>query len=567
MRAFLYLVSHTARNRFLFQLKRARNPRYGVALIVAGFYIWAFLVRPTRVGLGDIFLNRTSETIAALLMVITLSGTWVFGSDRLALSFTQAELSMLFPAPLTRRQLIGYKLYRAQIAVLINSLIWVFVLRRGGTALSAPLRAISIWIVFSTLNLHRLGAALVRASFAEHGRAGARRNLPSIAFFSAVVASLVAGAIIYRNELIGAPDTGSFFIALSEMFSRPPASYGLLPFELVIRPTFAQSAAVWAKAIGPAVAMLVAHIIWVMINDTAFEDAAIEASAQRAKRLEAFRSRRSGGQVVVPKAARASLRLSAVGHPALAIFWKNLLCLRRTAEWRVVIAPAVMALVIGSAASNAGHQPAKFIAVAALVFALMLLTFAGRMIRNDLRHDMLNLPLLKTLPISGRDLVLAEVASSALPVAGLQLVLIVIAFVASLWMYHVPIPMGIRLGLLIASPFAVLSLNGALLTMQNGLAVLFPAWMRLGSTVNSGVEALGQNLISTMANLLSLAFALIIPLVVAFIAVRYFMLSGALATAAVTIFTSAALAVETYAVINYLGKAIVKAEPQSNAVA
>ncbi len=40
---------------------------------------------------------------------------------------------MLFPAPLSRRGLIGYKLFRAQIAVLINALIWVFVLRRGGT--------------------------------------------------------------------------------------------------------------------------------------------------------------------------------------------------------------------------------------------------------------------------------------------------------------------------------------------------------------------------------------------------------------------------------------------------
>jgi len=109
--------------------------------------------------------------------------------------------------------------------------------------------------------------------------------------------------------------------------------------------------------------------------------------------------------------------------------------------------------------------------------------------------------------------------------------------------------------------FVTSKLNGALLTIQNALAVLFPAWMRLGSAVNTGVEALGQNLIATMANLLSLAFALIVPLVVAFIAVRYFMLTGAVATAATIVFTSGALALETFGVIHYLGNAFSKAEP------
>ena len=92
MSAFLYLISRSARNRFLFQLRRARNPRYAIALLVAGAYIWAFLIRPTRVGLGEIFLTRPGEAIATLLMVLTLAGTWVFGADTMALAFTPAEL-------------------------------------------------------------------------------------------------------------------------------------------------------------------------------------------------------------------------------------------------------------------------------------------------------------------------------------------------------------------------------------------------------------------------------------------------------------------------------------------
>ncbi len=561
MSAFLYLVSHSARNRLLYQLKRARNPRYGIALVVAAFYIWAFLIRPSRVGLGEIFLNRPGETIATLLLVITLSGAWVFGSDTLALAFTEAELSLLFPAPLSRRALIGYKLYRAQVAVVINALIWVFVLRRGGTALPAPLRAIGIWVLFSTLSLHRLAAALVRSAWREHGRSGAKRNLWSIAAFSAVVILLVAGAALNLAKLRLADDVGSFFVILSDVFSRPPASIALYPFHLIVAPTFAPSARAWSIAMLPALGMLVAHAVWIFRVDRAFEDAAIEASLERSRRADAASARRSSKGLSTPTRAVGTIRLATAGHPALAIVWKNMLCLRRTMELRVLIAPATMAIVLGMAASDGARDPALFIAAAAVAFGAMLLIFGGRLIRNDLRHDMLHLPMLKTLPISSWHLVVAEVASSAVPMAAIQLALVVIAFVASLYAGAVPIPLGARVGMLIGAPFAMLALNGALLTIQNGLAVLFPAWMRLGATVNTGVEALGQNLISTMANLLSLAFALVVPLAVGYLSIRYLDLRGPVAVAAMIIFVSGVLALETYGVIRYVGRALAAAEP------
>ncbi len=561
MSAFLYLVSRSARNRLLYQLKRARNPRYGIAILVAAFYIWAFLVRPSRVSVGEIFLNRPGETIATLLLVITLAGAWVFGSDTLALAFTEAELSLLFPAPLSRRALIGYKLYRAQVAVVINALIWVFVLRRGGTALPAPLRAIGIWVLFSTLSLHRLAAALVRSSWREHGRSGAKRNLWSIAAFTAVAVLLIGGAALNIAKLRLADDVGSFFVILSDVLSRPPASIALYPFHLLVAPAFATSSRAWAVAIIPALAMLIVHLIWIFRVDRAFEDAAIEASLERARRSDAASSRRSASRLATPTKAVGTIRLAAAGHPALAIVWKNMLCLRRTMELRVLIAPAVMAVVLGMAVSDGARDPALFVAASAVALGGMLLIFGGRLIRNDLRHDMLNLPMLKTLPISAWHLVVAEVASSAVPMAVIQLALVVIAFVASLYAAEAPIPLGARVGMLVGAPFAMFALNGALLTIQNGLAVLFPAWMRLGATVNTGVEALGQNLISTMANLLSLVFALVVPLAVGYVSIRYLDLRGPVAVAAMIIFVSGVLALETYGVIRYVGRALAAAEP------
>ena len=564
MNAFLYLTWTSARNRFWFQLRRLRNPRYLVALLVAGVYLWGFLFRP-KAAVGSIFLTRPAETIVTLLLAVTLSGAWIFGSDTIALAFTQAELSILFPAPLSRRALIGYKLYRAQVVVLFNALIWVFILRRGGTALPAPLRAIGIWALFSTLSLHRLGAALVRSSVKEHGRSGARRNWWSIAFFVVVTLLVAAGLIQQRARLMAADGAGDFFVQLSAVLSTAPASLGLLPFHLVVAPTFATTISAWSSAIVPALGLLLVHIVWVLRSDTAFEDAAIEASAERSRRVEAFRNRRSLGSLAAPKTAAGSIKLASAGHPALAIVWKNMLCLRRNMQLRLLIGPAAMSVALGAAFSGNGRDPGLLVAATAIAFCAALVLFGGRLIRNDLRHDMLHLPLLKALPLSARDLMLAEVASSALPMAAVQLALVIVAFGASLASGDVPVDLDLRVAILGASPFAILALNGALLTIQNGLAVLFPAWMRLGPAVTSGVEMLGQNLMATIANMFSLALALVVPLLIAYIAVRYLVVTGVLAIALTIVFASAVLALETWAVLGYLARAFAKAEPVSTA--
>ena len=265
-------------------------------------------------GATSFLLSQPSEMLITLLAVLTLAGPWVFGSDTLALAFTQAEVSMLFPAPLSRRGLIGHKLFRAQVAVLINAAIWVFVLRRGGNFLPSPLRAVGVWVLFSTLNLHRLGAALVQSSLKEHGRAAAKRNWWSIALFGFVGAALVSGFVVNRRELLDTTGIGEFFVAVAHVLAQPPASIGLWPFHLVVAPTFARSIAQWRYAIVPAIAVMGLHVFWVLRNDAAFEDAALEASEERARRMDAIRSRRS---LVVPKsalAAKTTLRLKALGH-------------------------------------------------------------------------------------------------------------------------------------------------------------------------------------------------------------------------------------------------------------
>src|SRR5262249_11475260 len=142
-----------------------------------------------------------------------------------------------------------------------------------------------------------LGAALVRTSWREHAGAGVKRHAWSIAAFVLVGVAVLAGVVQHRRELAPAFGAGAFFTALGHALSNPPASWGLYPFHLVVAPTFAHTVSEWRRAIWPALLVLAFHAWWVLRTDAAFEEAAIEASAERARRLEAMKSRRTIGAV------------------------------------------------------------------------------------------------------------------------------------------------------------------------------------------------------------------------------------------------------------------------------
>jgi hypothetical protein len=233
-----------------------------------------------------------------------------------------------------------------------------------------------------------------------------------------------------------------------------------------------------------------------------------------------------------------------------------MLCLRRTAQLRVFVGPLTMAIAISAATSGAGADLGAVFAVGALVLTGMLLLFGGRLIRNDLRHDMQHLPLIKSLPIPASEIVLAEVASSALPMAIVQTALVEFAYVATLMSHVNPLSSDLRRALIVAAPFAIVSLNVAILTIQNATAVLFPAWVRLGPVVSVGVEALGQNLLATVATLFSLAIGLIVPLLAAWLTVSFVSHTRTIQIALMIIAGSIVLGIETYGAMRLLGRGL-----------
>lgn len=567
--ALTYLFLNSVQNRLRSQLQRLRTPRYAIGLVLGLGYFWLIFGRRDFAHAGAGATAAMGSAYATLLSVgvlLVIGGIWLFGGDMSALAFSEAEVSMLFPAPVSRRALILYKLARSQVAIVVNVVIWALLLRRVNSVLPAALSAVGIWTLFTTLSLHRMGAALVRASRVEYRAAGQRRKWArQILAFAMAFAAIGALVVLVMTESQPS-DPGNPFAFVHDfilVLESPGARAALYPFHLVIAPVFAAGVGAWAIAMLPVLGIVLLHVWWVVRSDAAFEEAAALASTERARLVEAVRSRRTMTSLPASGAGRGSIALAATGVRSVAIAWKNAIALRRTLQTGALLRMLVVVIIFAAVFGWKARDPARGIGTVAATLALILPLFGVQVLRVDLRSDMLHLPFLKSLPLAGADLVLAEVASVAVPLAAMQFVLVAIALAAFATSAGAnPFPGGVVVGVLVTLPLALLALNGAICTVLNGLAVLFPAWIRLGTAGPGGVEMLGQRMLSTFAALVGFVVLMVIP--VALGSGAWFALNAHVTMAAVGAsgLGSIALATESYGVILALGHAFERAEPQ-----
>ncbi|MDB4917320.1 MAG: hypothetical protein JWM95_4964 [Gemmatimonadetes bacterium] len=562
-RAFAYLILVSMRNRFVSQVKRIRNPRYALALLLGLGYFWMmFFNRGMRAPGGrqglNLFAGMGASTVLPLILLLLTAYAWITGGDKYALAFTEAEVSVLFPAPISRRGLIVYKLVRSQTAVLFTSLVWSMLFRSGK---GGAIGIVSYWIMLSIITLHRLGVALIFASSAEHGVRGLRRSWPAIAAFGVVATVIVNGLLGLRTSFASATGMGEMMDIAARGLSTGIVGWALYPFRVAVGPMVATTTAEWLAALGPALVLVGLHVWWVLRTDSAFEETAAAASAAQAQRIRAMRARGVSSGTVSVKAARRTVGLRPTGAPAVALLWKNVLWLSRTGQVRTLVGLPVIACVaaVGFAGGHADLEP--MVAILSAIMAATVLLFGPMTMRNDLRGELRRLPMLKTLPLTGRQIILAEVASSATPTAAVQYVLIAAAILAlSFASTGVP-ALGLRIGVLIGAPFFLLGLNLANFTIHNGMALLFPAWVRLGELGGSGVEVMGQMMLTMLATLLMLLLLLVAPAVAA--GAAYFALQS-LPVAAIGgagLAGGAALCAEAYGLMAMLGSSLERLEP------
>src|ERR1019366_8959384 len=129
------------------RLRRLKQPKYLFGAIVGAAYFWFFVFR-------RMFFVPAAATHGAPpalpLMVIAVPiivvgakrviEAWIAPDDKPGLAFTEAEVAFHFPAPLTRRMLVHYKLLGTQFTILLSSVLFALLASRwvtlGGNFLS-----------------------------------------------------------------------------------------------------------------------------------------------------------------------------------------------------------------------------------------------------------------------------------------------------------------------------------------------------------------------------------------------------------------------------------------------
>lgn len=503
-RALLYLLWTGNRNRIRRQLARLRQPRYAVAILVGLGYLlfFAFQNYDTRTQ-SDPLAMEFAPLFLTMGVVAMLVWSWLFSRERSALKFTLAEVQLLFPAPIGRRTLLHYKLVGTQLVVLLNVAIWVVLLGvRPG--LPVIMRAAALWSLLTTLYLHRLGATFVRTSLREHQAHAARRRAVTIGVLLAVTALLCAAVVAVVVALIQSPPGGELD-AFRATLQQPLVEAALAPFRAVIGPMVAADAASWWRAAPPALVVLLLHYLWVIRSDTAFEEAAAAASVEQASRFRSGqRGRRSARNL---RYSRPMIELSPAGAPSGALVWKNVTQLLRWGNFRVWATAFVSAIAVMVVLGTVAPTLAQAAGVMLMTWAVFLLLLGAQWIRNDLRSDLAKLDLLRSYPVASDSLVRAEAAGAASVLTLGQAALLMVGM-AGLWRDPEVDRAWLGTGAL-AGAMLLPALNFAGMLVQNGAALLFPAWVRV--TATRGIEALGQHMLTAIAYFFALVVLLILP--------------------------------------------------------
>ena len=444
--------------------------------------------------------------VASVLLLVIIALAWLLTPSSKAVAFSRAEVQFLFPAPLTRRQLLHYKLIRSITASLIGSLI-VAVFFRPGTLMAAWTVVTGMWCLFAILNLHFTGVALARQSLAAHGASALRRQwLPLAIILTAV--GVVGVAITRDGAILGSLETGpQVFAELGRVLTTGAAGWALWPTRTLVRLPLSPTTADYWRALPGTGILFALNYVWVMRSDAAFE----EASAEQSEKV--VRGRMAPAKARV-NAVSTPFVLAAGGRPETAILWKNLILLGRYASartlWRLLPLVISFALVISAGRHKGLASMLSILALFGTAFAILL---GPQIIRNDLRQDLGHLALLKTWPIRSAAIIRGELLA---PAVVLTVVAWLFVIASVLLVGKVPssassvalmvlnrVAFGTA-ALLIAPPLIIIQL-----IVQNGLAVLFPAWAVIGATRSRGVEVMGQRMVLLAGILLTLLVALL----------------------------------------------------------
>jgi len=506
LQASAYITLCSLKNRARLRLRRLREPRYLLGAVVAAAYLRATFFARVQGGrrgaareIGVILAWRGGlEAVAAAALLALAAAAWLLPSDSTVFEPSPAETDFLLPAPVTRRALLVHRLIRSQISLLFGAVV---------SALFVPFAAAGrlrtaggVYVLFLVMRVYVGGVSLARA---RSRAASSRARLVLWAPFGIALAAagIVAASLARAVSSAAGKDAAAVLASIESAIAAGPAGLVLLPFKAIVRPLFAASPREFIVRLGGALLVLAAAVAWVLWSDDALEEVA------EAGRARTIRDRRPA--LFAPGLRRVSLPLGPAGGAEMLLFWKNALqTLRGTnlAQVLPVLAPlAALAVAGGSAwmASAGARGPAAAFAAGAMGVAAFFVVVGPQIVRSDLRGDLPQLDLLKTWPVGAAAVLRGELLWPTTLLTAAAWAALACGVVFSEAAYP-DLDATTRLSRFGAAFVLAPGLIAAQLTIHNGAAVLFPAWVPIGRQRPRGLDAMGQRLILFAGVLLSL---------------------------------------------------------------
>ncbi|MEK6631645.1 MAG: hypothetical protein AABY89_13015, partial [Acidobacteriota bacterium] len=222
--------------------------------------------------------------------------------------------------------------------------------------------------------------------------------------------------------------------------------------------------------------------------------------------------------------------------------------------------PVVIFLVV-IAQGRGAEGMATFLAAACLPLAGFTVLLGPQMMHNDLRQDLANLALLKTWPVRGAALIRGELLAPTLVVSIAAWLLILTAALLSSRLSvtgGAPVDMlthvfSYAIAAALLAPAIILSQ----IVVQNGVAVLFPAWVTVGASRARGIDAMGQRLLMMAGILLTLAVSLLPGAVIAaLVTLLVYWLTGTVLIVLPALIVAMVVAGECWLAIEGLGRVL-----------
>lgn len=509
--AALYLSRRSLVNATRRRVARLRQPKYLIAFLVGCFYIyWLALRRQGGAALTGVGTPAGDVWAVGVLAILILIN-WLFGSAETPFPFTLAETQFLFTAPLTRREVIDFKLLRSQLPLLISAAVTGLFLTGGQLNELRVFHVIGLWLVYGTLQLHYAGVALLRGSLTQHGVAGIRRRLVTLLALGALVALFGWGLHRAVPSLVAAfqRDPRDGFAALSGAMHSGFLGVAVWPMEAVLGPLRAPTATTFAARLPAALLVLAVHYLWVVRSALSFEEAAVEHAAKVARRIEALRRGRSPGQAIrTPKSGAIRLQLAPTGAPSLAILWKNAVGALRDSSPRTLLVVTVLLIAVSAVIGGAPMGGPDVVAVILLALGGGALVLGPLAVRFDLRQDLEMLEVLKTYPLRGYDVVRGEVTAPIVLLGAVVWICLGAGFLVLAAAHTGVRTVGERLVILFALLPTTTAILGLLVLVQNAAVLLFPGWLAVGRNRPVGLEAAGQRILLATGGLVALALGL-----------------------------------------------------------